>query len=92
MLQLHISTQAGELWQDYGDSERCLRRQQEFVTVYCIDKGYDLLIIDYLQLVDRGEGSLEEVIKAIRGLVDKLSMYSSVFTNQVILEDLFAEA
>ena len=37
-----------------------------------IDKGYDLLIIDYLQLVDRGEGSLEDVIKAIRSLADKL--------------------
>ena len=39
-----------------------------------IDKGYDLLIIDYLQLVDRGEGSLDDVIRSIRKLADKLSI------------------
>lgn len=39
-----------------------------------VDKGYDLLIIDYLQLVDRGEGSLDDVIRSIRKLADKLSI------------------
>ena len=39
-----------------------------------IDQGYDLLIIDYLQLVDRGEGSLDDVIRSIRKLADELSI------------------
>lgn len=38
----------------------------------CADKKYDLLIVDYLQLIDRGEDSSEDVIKELRKLADEL--------------------
>ncbi len=39
----------------------------------CAGQGYDMLIIDYLQLIDREESSIEEVTKKLRKLADKLS-------------------
>ena len=38
------------------------------------EQAYDLLIIDYLQLIDREEGSIEEIIKGLRKLADSLEL------------------
>lgn len=40
----------------------------------CNRQNYDLVIVDYLQLIDREEDGIEEVLKALRKLADKLSV------------------
>ena len=37
-------------------------------------RGYDLLIIDYLQLIDREEGSMEDIIRELRKLAESMSL------------------
>ena len=49
-------------------------RSAEEIEADSVEKNYDLLIIDYLQLVDRGDGSLNDVIRSVRNLADKLSI------------------
>ncbi len=40
----------------------------------CIDKYYDMVIIDYLQLIDREDGCGIDVIDGLRRLADKLDI------------------
>lgn len=38
----------------------------------CNGQNYDLIFVDYLQLIDREEDGIEEVVKALRKLTNRL--------------------
>ncbi|MBO7451539.1 MAG: DnaB-like helicase C-terminal domain-containing protein [Clostridiales bacterium] len=40
----------------------------------CNGQIYDLVFVDYLQLIDREEDGIEEVVKALRRLADKMNI------------------
>lgn len=40
---------------------------------YCRDHQYDLIIIDYLQLIDRGDGRVKDVERLLRDVADRYS-------------------
>ena len=40
----------------------------------CNGKNYDLVFVDYLQLIDREEDGIDEVVKALRNLTNRLNV------------------
>lgn len=40
----------------------------------CNGQNYDMVVVDYLQLIDREEDGIEEVLKALRKLADTMSV------------------